>query len=227
LLRYSRSHNVNAWFLNMVFGDEHKILIKKIYQLKGYNARQLRTEFPDKGWTSSINRLLKKFRDTGTVDRRQGSDRPRSGRTDENIDQVNDMVLNQEDQPRTHSIQSVKYYGRHLLYASHERICSWNALRGDVCKSWLRRTYYCTARKLLLKKFFSSLPRTLSSVQMKRCSLWLQQWKNCENQLRFHWVNANKIKRVLRAQCIVHQIWTSNFPDSSVASCGGKDIWIM
>jgi len=88
----------------MVFGDEHKILIKKIYQLKGYNARQLRTEFPDKGWTSSINRLLKKFRDTGTVDRRQGSDRPRSGRTDENIDQVNDMVLNQEDQPRTHSI---------------------------------------------------------------------------------------------------------------------------
>jgi len=35
--------------------------------LKGYNARQLRTEFPDKGWTkSSINRLLKKFRDTGT-----------------------------------------------------------------------------------------------------------------------------------------------------------------
>jgi len=39
----------------------------------------------------------------GTVDRRQGSDRPRSARTDENIDQVKDMVLSQEDQQRTHS----------------------------------------------------------------------------------------------------------------------------
>ena len=64
--------------------------------MKGYNARQLRREFPDKGWTKgSINRLLKKFRDTDTVNRRQGSGRPRSARTDENIDQVNDMVLSQ------------------------------------------------------------------------------------------------------------------------------------
>ena len=46
----------------MVFSDKHQILTKKLYQLKGYNARQLRTEFPNKGWmTSSINRLLKKF----------------------------------------------------------------------------------------------------------------------------------------------------------------------
>jgi len=41
----------------------------------------------------SINRLLKKFRDMGTVDRRQSSDRPQSACTDENIDQVNDLVL--------------------------------------------------------------------------------------------------------------------------------------
>ena len=64
----------------------------------------MRTKFSDKGWTaSSINRLLKKFRDTDTMDRRQGGGRPRSGLTDENIDQVNNMVLSQEDQPRTHS----------------------------------------------------------------------------------------------------------------------------
>ena len=55
-------------------------------------------------------RLLKKFRDTGTVDRRQGSDRPRSARTDENIDQMNDMVLSQEDQPELRA-QSVKCHG--------------------------------------------------------------------------------------------------------------------
>jgi len=51
LLRYPRRHNVTALFVNMVFSDEDKILIK-IYHLKGYNARQLSTEFPDKGWTT-------------------------------------------------------------------------------------------------------------------------------------------------------------------------------
>ena len=88
MLSHPGRHNFNAWFVNMVFSDERKILIKKLHQLKGYNERQLRTEFPDKGWTTrSFNRLFKKFRDTGTVDRRQGSDRPRSARTDENTDQ--------------------------------------------------------------------------------------------------------------------------------------------
>ena len=46
---------------------------------------------------SSINRLLKEFIDTGTVDRRQGSGGLQSSHTDENIDQMNDMILSQED----------------------------------------------------------------------------------------------------------------------------------
>jgi len=37
------------------------------------------------------------------VDRYHGSGRPRSARTDENTDQVNDVVLTKEDQPRTYS----------------------------------------------------------------------------------------------------------------------------
>ena len=111
LLRYPRRYTVAAWFVNMVFSKEHKILIRNLYQLKGHKARQLRTAFPVKVWTtSSINRLLKKFRDMGTVDRRQGSDRPRSARTDENIDQMNDIILSQEDQPKL-TAQSVKYHG--------------------------------------------------------------------------------------------------------------------
>jgi len=53
--------------------------------------------------TSSINRLLKKFRDMGTVDRRQGSGRQCSACIDENTEQANTMVLTQEDQPPTHN----------------------------------------------------------------------------------------------------------------------------
>ena len=41
--------------------------------------------------------MLKKFGDTGTVNRLTDSGRPRSARTDENVDLVNDLVVSQED----------------------------------------------------------------------------------------------------------------------------------
>jgi len=34
------------------FSEEDTILIKSLYECKGYNARQFITEFPDKGWTN-------------------------------------------------------------------------------------------------------------------------------------------------------------------------------
>jgi len=155
LLRYPRRHNVNAWFVNMVFSDKHKILTKKLYPLKGYNARQLRTEFPNKGRTpkSSINRLLKKFRDTGTVDRCQSSDRLRSVRTDENNDQVRWTIRFSVKRTNPNSAQSVKYHGRQ---SSVVRI-----IRKDLqLKCFKRRRAQelteanCTDGKLLLKTFF-------------------------------------------------------------------------
>jgi len=51
---------------------------------------------------SSIDYLLKKIRRTGTVNRQPCSGRPRSARTDENIETVDDLVLSQEDKPKTH-----------------------------------------------------------------------------------------------------------------------------
>jgi len=76
-------------FVNMVFSDEDiKILIKDLYQLKGYKVMELVNEFPNKWWTKSSIRPLKKFRDTGTVNRLTGSGRPRSARTEENVDLV-------------------------------------------------------------------------------------------------------------------------------------------
>jgi len=49
-----------------------------------------------------VNKLLKKLRDTGTVDRRPVSSRPRTARTEENVETVNDLVLSQEDKLQTH-----------------------------------------------------------------------------------------------------------------------------
>ena len=140
--------------------------------MKGYNARQLKTEFPDKdgGQLSSINRLLKKFRDMGTADRRQGSDRPRTARTDEHIhnDQVNDMVLSQEDQPRTHSIVREISRKTGIPKSSVVRIIRTAAEMFKRRHAQDMTEAHCTARKLLLisEKSFPSLPRTLSSLRM-------------------------------------------------------------
>ena len=62
----------------MAFSDEDKILIKSMY-LKGYAAKWLTDEFPEKSWTKrDVNKLLQKLRDTDTVDRWPGSGRPHS-----------------------------------------------------------------------------------------------------------------------------------------------------
>jgi len=50
------------------FSKEDKMLIKNVHECEGYNAPQFITEFPDKCWTkNSINRLLVKLRELGTV----------------------------------------------------------------------------------------------------------------------------------------------------------------
>ena len=69
----------------MILSDKDKTLIKSLY-LKGYTAKRLTDEFREKSWTKrGFNKLFKKLRDTGTVNRRpgSGSGRPRSARTEE------------------------------------------------------------------------------------------------------------------------------------------------
>jgi len=104
---------------------------------------------------SSINRLFKKFRDTSTVDRRQGSDKPQSARMDENTDQVNDMVLSQEDQPQTHS--TVREISRKTGIPKSSVVF---IIRKDLLLKCFKRRraqelteVNCTGSKLLRRKF--------------------------------------------------------------------------
>ena len=60
LVTSSQMSYMTELFVNMVFSDRDKILIKNLHQLKGYNARQLRKKFLDKGWTNSHNNMLLK-----------------------------------------------------------------------------------------------------------------------------------------------------------------------
>jgi len=99
------------------------------------------------------------LRNTGTVDRRVGSVRPRSARTAENIDLVDDLIVSQEDKPQTH--RTVRELAREtgIHRSSAIRIIK-KDLRLKCFKK--RRAHYltdqnCAARlkcsRLLLKKF--------------------------------------------------------------------------
>lgn len=78
-------------------------MIKNLFLLKGYGAKRLIKEFPTKNWKkTTLNDFLKRLRDTGSAERRAGSGRPRTARTDENINVVDELVLSQEDAPQSH-----------------------------------------------------------------------------------------------------------------------------
>jgi len=73
---------------------------KKTFAFEGIQSQ---TNFLRKAGQSVVfNKLLKNLRNTGTVDRRPGSGRPRSARTEENVERVNDLALSQEDKLQTH-----------------------------------------------------------------------------------------------------------------------------
>jgi len=67
--------DVTAVFVNINMGQRRGQDLTKSLYLKGYTAKRLTDEFPEKRWTTTKcdvnkNRLLKQLRDAGTVDRR-------------------------------------------------------------------------------------------------------------------------------------------------------------
>ncbi len=120
----------------MVFSEEDKALIKNLYLIKGYRPQELMNEFPGKNWKRrGLDELLKKLRKTGTTERRKGSDRPRSARTEANVSAVQELALSQEDQPQTH--RSVRQISREtgIPRSSVSRI-----IHDDLASSVLKTT---------------------------------------------------------------------------------------
>jgi len=58
----------------MPFAKDSKILIKILYNIKDYNAKDLVREFLSKGWNVGlVYKLLQKLQITGSVGHRPGS----------------------------------------------------------------------------------------------------------------------------------------------------------
>ena len=111
-----------------LFSKGDKILIKNLYECKGYNAWQFITKLLNKGWMkNSINRLLVKF---GTVDRR-------SVHTDDNVDTIESLLLSQEDKPQ--SQEKFMWGGGsidHQFHGLFTKICVSSAARKGALNSW-------------------------------------------------------------------------------------------
>ena len=92
-------------FLRQFFYSYEEKVIVKYRQIKyNYGSTRIGNDYSEYEWNvNGIKKLLKKIDETGDVARKEGSGRPKSVRTEENIEQVEEMILSKKDQPETHS----------------------------------------------------------------------------------------------------------------------------
>ena len=87
----------------MVFSNEEKAVIKNDFNEKQWSAYRICKEHPTKNWNKvSVQRLLNRFKENGSMDRRSGSGRPRTATTAENEEIVEDLICSQEESPGSH-----------------------------------------------------------------------------------------------------------------------------
>ena len=86
----------------MVFSDEDKAVIKHFHH-RGYTAYKIWKENPKKNWDkTSVKRLINRFLEKGTMERKEGSGRNRTARTPTNEEAVEELICSQEDASETH-----------------------------------------------------------------------------------------------------------------------------
>jgi len=86
----------------MVVSDEDKILIKRLY-LKGYTAKRLADEFPEKSWTKcSVNKLSERCGTQAQLTGGQAAADRAVPALKKMLRQLISIVLSQGDKPQTH-----------------------------------------------------------------------------------------------------------------------------
>ena len=87
----------------MVFSSKDKAIIKNDYEEKSWTVYRRCKEHESKKWVlSSVQHLLKRFKEDGSMKRRTGSGRPITVTTDENAELVEELICSQEDFPVAH-----------------------------------------------------------------------------------------------------------------------------
>ena len=87
----------------MVFSQEDKAVIKNNFLEKNWSVYRIYKEHPTKKWNKvSVQRLLKRFHEHGSMDKRPRSGRPRTAMMEENEAMIEDLICLQEEKPGSH-----------------------------------------------------------------------------------------------------------------------------
>ena len=102
----------------MLFSYKEKVNFKYLRIKYRYGVTRIVNDYPEYEWSvNGVKKLLKKIDDTGS-----DSGRSKSALTEENIEQVKEMILSQEDQRGTHSTQAEIARERNIDRRSVSRI---------------------------------------------------------------------------------------------------------
>ena len=90
----------------MVFSAGDKEFIITCFKEKGWKGAQICREFPGKKWNkTSVNNVIRKVAETGSVERKPGCGRPKTVSSAENCQYVEEALCSQDDNPGTHLSQ--------------------------------------------------------------------------------------------------------------------------
>lgn len=107
----------------MVLSEGDKAIIVSCFEEKGWRGRRLCREFKSKQWKqTTVDKLIRKFEQSGSADRKKGSGRPCTATTEENENDAFELLQSQEGEPGTH--QSLRKTARilHIGKSSVQRI---------------------------------------------------------------------------------------------------------
>ena len=91
------------YLFTIAFSKEDKIIIKNEYEEKEWSAYKIWKDHSLKNCTyTSVKGVLKRFKDSGTINRKKGSGWPRSVTTEENTYLTEEGICPQEEAPHTH-----------------------------------------------------------------------------------------------------------------------------
>ena len=150
----------------IVLAKKQKAVIENDFNEKGWNAYKIWKEHPSFECSRmAVHNLIKKIKETGSTERRKGSGRPVTAKTEENASIFERLVCSQEDEPGTHnSIReitpriSISKSSVHCLVKKNNLHC-YKRLKTPQMNSACRKIRAKRAGKLLQRFSIHSLPR--------------------------------------------------------------------
>ena len=104
---------------------------------KGWGAKHICRDFSYKNWAvSSVRDLLRKIDTTNSISRKACSGRPRTVRTEQNIEREAELICSQKDNPRSSKSPRDIEKLTGISHSSVRRVVGLDDLKDRMCTCW-------------------------------------------------------------------------------------------